>query len=75
MREKSDYVRAAIYNASGRRIGETVANELLVLAGDDPELVIDCSINSSGLDQCRAKIIDARFQFVEEQLFQEGGLQ
>lgn len=60
-----EYVRNSIYNASGRKIGYGVIKELLTLAGGDCEMVINCSIKAEGLDQCRAKIINARF----EQLF------
>lgn len=68
--EDIKYVIDCIYNASGRKIGFVVAKELLTLAGDDCELVIDCSIHSDGLDQCKAKIINERFQLIEELLAQ-----
>ena len=47
-------------------IGNSVADELLTLAGGDPYLVIDCSRASHGLDQCKAKIIDQRFKAIEK---------
>jgi len=56
-------------NAIG--VGKGVAEELLVLAGGDTELAIDCSKASAGLDQCKAAIINARFQFLEDELFED----
>lgn len=46
-------------------VGTTVAKELLVLSGGDVELVVDSSLKSPGLDQCKARIIDERFKRIE----------
>ena len=59
--EAVEYVRNSIYNASGRKIGNGVIKELLTLAGGDCEIVINSSIKAEGLDQCRARIINERF--------------
>ena len=48
-------------------VGYIVAHQLLVLAGGDIDLATECSIQSTGLDQCKAKIIDARFSFLEDE--------
>lgn len=45
--------------------GGSVARELLVLAGWDDELVLRMSNSSSGLDQCKARIINERFNRLE----------
>lgn len=37
-----------------------LAKELLILAGGDEDLVINTSLSSHGLSECRARIIDAR---------------
>lgn len=37
-----------------------LAKELLILAGGDEEIVINCSDDSECLSECKAKIIDAR---------------
>lgn len=47
-------------------VGSSVANELLVLAGGDIDLAAKCSKESSGLDQCKAAIIDRRFKRIED---------
>jgi hypothetical protein len=62
-----EYVMHKIKKLSGRSIGHNVLKELLVLAGGDTELVIDASINTPGLDQCKACIIDRRFGKLEQQ--------
>lgn len=54
-------------------IGNSVASELMRLAGGDKDLVIKSSLESDGLDQCKAKIIDGRFDKLEEQLGDEDG--
>lgn len=46
-------------------VSPSVATELLVLAGWDVEMVINCSKNSNGLNECKSKIIDARFTKIE----------
>ena len=46
--------------------GEKVATELLLLAANDADLVVACSRVSSGLDQCKVHIIDARFRKLEQ---------
>lgn len=38
-----------------------VANELMLLAGGDKDLVRDASDASAGLNECKANIINARF--------------
>lgn len=48
-------------------VGNCVANELLVLSGGDVDLAERASKASSGLDQCKAAIIDERFRRLEEQ--------
>lgn len=48
-------------------IGMSVANELLILAGGDVDLAERCSRSSQGLDQCKARIIDARFRRLEDE--------
>lgn len=52
-------------------VGNGVANELLVLAGGDVELVVRSSKKSAGLDQCKAAIIDGRFRAIEEEIWEE----
>ena len=47
-------------------VGPGVAEELLVLAGWDVDMAIDCSRKSAGLDQCKASIINERFNRLEE---------
>lgn len=37
-----------------------LAKELLILAGGDEDLVIECSRMSNGLDHCKANIINGR---------------
>lgn len=37
-----------------------LAKELLILAGGDEDMVIECSRKSHGLDHCKANILDAR---------------
>ena len=46
-------------------VGASVANELLILAGGDIELATEASLESPGLDQCKARIIDRRFRRIE----------
>lgn len=43
-------------------ITKHLAKELLIIAGGDTDMVIKCSRASDGLDQCRARILDARFR-------------
>lgn len=43
-------------------ITKQLAKELLILAGGDEDLVIESSLASNGLDHCKARIIDGRFQ-------------
>lgn len=47
-------------------VGAGVATELLLLSGGDIDLAIECSKASTGLDHCKARIIDARFKKIEE---------
>lgn len=63
---KIKHVRDAIYKQSNRKIGTGVAKELLMLAGGNAEIVINASINSEGLDQCKASIINERFALLED---------
>jgi hypothetical protein len=49
-------------------VGRGVASELLEIA-DDPDLVIDASRRSRGLDQCKARIIGSRFASLEDWLY------
>lgn len=47
-------------------VGSSVANELLVLSGGDMDMAEAASKESIGLDQCKARIIDARFRKLEQ---------
>lgn len=47
-------------------VGAGVATELLLLSGGDIDLAIECSKASTGLDHCKARIINARFERIEE---------
>lgn len=67
---KVKHVRDEISRLSNRKIGTVVAQELLVLAGGDDELVIYASTHSNGLDQCKALIIDERFRALEEYIYE-----
>lgn len=49
-------------------VGAGVARELLVLSGGDVELAAATSIESKGLDQCKASIINKRFKRIEEKI-------
>ncbi len=57
--EKTDRIREEL------GISKSVAEELMKLAGDDEDLVIECSRSSRGLSECKARIIDARFNKIE----------
>lgn len=46
-------------------VSRSVATELLLLAGDDVDLAEQASIDSIGLDQCKARIIDRRIKKLE----------
>ena len=48
------------------QVGNSVAEELLVLSGGDVDMAEECSRSSAGLDQCKAAIIDSRFRRLEE---------
>ena len=63
-------VKASQVNELRERInvGPVVAHELLVLAGGDVDMATEASLESRGLDQCRARIIDKRFENIEKQL-------
>lgn len=52
-------------------VGLSVAHELLVLSGGDVDLAERCSRHSDGLDQCKAEIIDARFEQLEGECWNE----
>lgn len=41
-------------------ISENLAKDLLIMAGGDEDLVIECSEMSSGINECKANIIDKR---------------
>ena len=47
-------------------VGPSVAHELLQLSGGDVDLAEWASLNSRGLDQCKALIIDCRLKNLEE---------
>lgn len=47
-------------------IGQHLAKELLILAGGDEDLVIESSLASDGLDQCKARIVDGRMSKNEQ---------
>lgn len=49
-------------------VGLSVASELIVLGGGDVDMVEESSLEATGLDQCKANIIDKRFRKLEEQL-------
>lgn len=52
-------------------VGAGVAEELLVLAGGDIDLAETCSVESRGLDQCKAAIINERFEALEEGVYDD----
>ena len=52
------------------KVGKGVAEELLVLSGGDVDLAAKCSREAAGLDQCKALIIDSRFQAIENDLYE-----
>lgn len=54
-------------------VGPSVAAELLVLSGGDMDLAESMSKSSTGLDQCKAAIIDARFRKLEGEIQCEPG--
>lgn len=47
-------------------ISASVANDLLILAGGDVDLVIESSEKSLGLGQAKAEIVNARFKRIED---------
>lgn len=47
-------------------VSKSVAEELLILAGGDIELAVQASVESRGLTQCKANIIDKRFNRLEQ---------
>lgn len=49
-------------------VGNSVATELLILGGEDIELVVEASIQSDGLDHCKARVIDERLRRIENDL-------
>lgn len=49
-------------------VGNSVATELLILGGEDIELVVEASIQSDGLDHCKARVIDERLRRIEDDL-------
>ena len=46
-------------------ISTSVARELLLLAGEDVDIVIQASEAASGLNECKARVIDLRFNKLE----------
>lgn len=46
-------------------VSHSVAAELLTLAGGDVSLAWSCSFNTCGLNQCKAAIINSRFNSIE----------
>lgn len=46
-------------------VSQSVAEELLTLAGGDIELAVQASAESNGLTQCKASIINKRFNRLE----------
>ena len=48
-------------------VGSSVASELYVL-GNDIDMVIDASRASTGLDQCKAEVINRRFSKSEDEI-------
>lgn len=52
-------------------ISKHLARELLILAGGDEEIVVDASLASRGLDQCKARILDMRLCTIEQELFSD----
>lgn len=46
--------------------GIAVAKELLILAGEDEELVVECAAVSGNLSECKARILDERFLVLEQ---------
>lgn len=49
-------------------VGNSVASELLTLSGGNVKLAETASLESGGLDQCKAAIIDKRFKAIEEKI-------
>ena len=49
-------------------VGTSVAEELLILSGGDVDMAEEASLESAGLDQCKANIIDKRFKQIEDVL-------
>ena len=52
-------------------ISTSVAKELAMLAGGDVGLAIECSEQSTGLNECKARIINERFAAIEDELFED----
>jgi hypothetical protein len=50
---------------AGIDIGPNMLRELVILAGGDDSLVLRCAMASKGVNECKARIIDGRFQTVE----------
>lgn len=50
-------------------VGHSVAEELLILSGEDIELAEEASKASRGLDQCKAYIINTRLSELEEEVY------
>ena len=58
--------------ALGKELGISpgVAQQLLILSGDDPVLVKQASRQSRGLGECQARILDTRIGQIEEDLYE-----
>ena len=52
-------------------VGNVVAEQLLQLSGGEVDMAEEASLASSGLDQCKARIIDARFAALEDAVFED----
>lgn len=48
-----------------RGVGTGVCRELFILADGDAGLVIECSLVSRGISECKARIVDARFKSIQ----------
>lgn len=42
-------------------VSYSVALELCLLGGEDVDLIVECSDASRGLDECKARIVNERF--------------
>lgn len=49
-------------------VGNSVATELLILGDEDIDLIVEASVQSDGLDHCKARVIDERLRRIEDDL-------